>query len=56
MESKKNGIDGFICKLEIQMQRTNMDTKGKGWDGMDWEIGIGILCLKPIINGNGKKG
>ena len=32
-----------------------MDTKGEGQDGMDWEIGVGILCVKPIINGNGKK-
>ena len=42
-------------KIELQMQKTNMVFKGNG-GRKNWEIGIDILCLKPIINGNGKKG
>ena len=39
----------------MDVEDKQMDVKGGRGDRMDWEIGIGILCLKPIINGNGKK-
>ena len=55
---QKNGTDELPCKAEIetQMQRTNLwIPRGKGEDGMNWEIGIDIytpLRIKQITNEN----
>ena len=50
---QKYGTDETIRKAEIETQayRTNMDTNGEMWGGMNWKIGIDIyilLCIKQI--------
>ena len=51
-ESKKNGIGGLICKVEIETQTQRTNTwipKGKRKSGMNWEVGIDVytlLCIK----------
>ena len=63
MESEKTGIDDLVYKAEIetQMKRTNIwiprGKVGRGWRGMNWEIGIDIyilltLCIKLVTNEN----
>ena len=47
-ESKKNGIGGLICKVEIetQTQRTNVwIARGNGKSGRNWEVPTDIYTL-----------
>ena len=54
---KNNGINEPICKteMELQMQKTNMVTKGEWEGGINWETGTDINTLlnrKQIPNKN----
>ena len=54
---KNNGINEPICKteIELQMQKTNMVTKGEWEGGINWETGTDINTLlnrKQITNKN----
>ena len=50
-EIQTNTMDDLICKAEIetQMQRSNIRIpRGKGSDGMNWEMGIGIYATDSM--------
>ena len=52
---KNNGINEPICKteMELQMQKTNMVTKGEWEGGINWETGTDINTLlnrKQVTN------
>ena len=48
---QKSGIDDLIHKAVIETQCTFkkcMYTKGEGWSGMNWEIGINIYIYYNV--------
>lgn len=46
VESKKNGIGGLICKVEIETQRTSVwIARGNGKSGRNWEVPTDIYTL-----------
>ena len=57
MESKKNDIDKPICRkgMEMQIQKMDSDTTGKGESGMNGESSTNIYILPSVKQMSGEQ-